>query len=100
MSGNKSGLIKRIISSTGLIRSDAEHPVLEILREKWFMSPLGLLMAMREGVLNEANVLPKLGLSLQNHSENDCRLQWSMVCFVEKTLFSAQRSHLMPLQQF
>jgi hypothetical protein len=32
-------------------------------------------MAMREGALNEANKLRKLGLFLQTHSENDCRLQ-------------------------
>ena len=76
MSGNKSCLIERILSSTGLIRPEAEHPVLEILLEKWFMSPLGSSMAMREGTLNEANVLPKLGLFLQTHSENDCRLQY------------------------
>ncbi|KAI2503881.1 hypothetical protein MHU86_10528 [Fragilaria crotonensis] len=58
VSGNKSCLIERILSSTGLIRPDAEHPVLEILLEKWFMLPLGSSMAMREGTLNEANVLP------------------------------------------
>ncbi|KAI2492871.1 hypothetical protein MHU86_21684 [Fragilaria crotonensis] len=77
VSGNKSCLIERILSSTGLIRPKAEHPVvLEILLEKWFMSPLGSSTAMREGTLNEANVLPKLGLFLQTHSENDCRLQY------------------------
>jgi hypothetical protein len=75
VSGNKSCLIKRLLSSTGLIRPEAEHPVLEIILEKWFMLPLGLSMAMREGALNEANVLPKLGLFLQTHSENDCCLQ-------------------------
>ncbi|KAI2504420.1 hypothetical protein MHU86_10009 [Fragilaria crotonensis] len=54
---------------------EAEHPVLEILLEKWFMSPFGSSMAMREGTLNEANVLP-LGLFLQTHSENECPLQY------------------------
>jgi hypothetical protein len=100
VSGNKSCLFERILSSTGLIRPEAEHPVLEILLEKWFILPLGSSMAMREGTLNEANVLPKLGLFLQTHSENDCRLQEykEYVCFVGKTLFM-QRFHLM-LPQF
>jgi hypothetical protein len=49
--------------------------VLEILLKKWFMSPLGSSMAMRDGTLNKASVLPKLGLFQQTHSENDCLLQ-------------------------
>jgi hypothetical protein len=75
VSGNKSCLIERLLSSNGLIRPEAEHPVLELLLEKWFMSPLGSSTAMREGTLNEANVLPKLGVFLSTHSDNDCRLQ-------------------------
>ena len=46
VSGNKSCLIEILLSSNGLIRPEAEHPVLELLLEKWFMSPLASSTAM------------------------------------------------------
>jgi SAP domain len=69
ISGNKTTLINRILQGGGSQHSNAEHPVLELLLEKWFMSPFASSTSMRRGTLNESNVLLKLASFLDDHSE-------------------------------
>jgi hypothetical protein len=69
VSGNKTTLIDRILQGGGSRHSNAERPVLELLLEKWFMSPFASSTSMREGTLNESNVLVKLALFVDDHSE-------------------------------
>ncbi len=70
VSGKKTTLINRILQQGGGSQhSNAERPVLELLLEKWFMSPFASSTSMCEGTLNKSNVLARLALFVDEHSE-------------------------------
>ncbi|KAI2512812.1 hypothetical protein MHU86_1600 [Fragilaria crotonensis] len=60
VTGSKTILIDRVLSWGGSDQSNGECPILELLLEKWFMSPFASSTSMREGTLNESNVLSRL----------------------------------------
>ena len=68
VSGNKETLIDRIVQSGGSLLDPAQ-PVLQLLLDKWFMTPFSSSSSMREGTLNEANVLRNTSSFLKENSE-------------------------------
>jgi hypothetical protein len=85
ISGKKTTLINRILQQGGGSQhSNAERPVLELLLEKWFMSPFASSTSMREGTLNKSNVLARLALFVDEHSE------YTVIVFKEYGLLCAK----------
>ena len=66
VSGSKTTIIDRVLSWGG--SHEEPRPVLELLLEKWFMAPFASSNSMREGTLNETNVLLRLSSFLEDES--------------------------------
>jgi hypothetical protein len=66
VSGNKATLIDRI-EQMGDSSLDPQQPILQLLLDKWFMTPFASSSSMREGTLNEANVLCNVAAFLKEN---------------------------------
>jgi hypothetical protein len=98
VSGTKTRIIERILHADGSQSQQEQQPgaVLQLLLEKWFMTPFASSSTMREGTLTRLMYCPKFHLFSRSTVNLKSQISKNMACYVPR-ITTMQLSHLMEL---